>query len=150
MKDLRTLRKQHNLTLAQVAHTTGLSISFISDLECKRTAPSLKTLERLSECYGVPLPNLVGDDVIEGADSLYSVIGSKIRMEREELGFTQQELSNEIGLLRTSIANIEAGRQRLPIHVLYAIADALGVSVMCLLPNNLSGSVSLGELEGEL
>lgn len=68
---------------------------------------------------------------------LYYEIGKRIRRERDELGFSQGDVAAEIGLLRTSVANIESGRQRLPIHVLYAIADALGVSVFCLLPNNL-------------
>lgn len=67
-------------------------------------------------------------------DSLYSIIGERIRKEREGIGFNQGELAEAVGLLRTSITNIEAGRQRLPIHVLYKIASELGVSVTCLLP----------------
>lgn len=69
-------------------------------------------------------------------NDLYQYIGGRIRAEREELGFLQNDLAQEIGLMRTSIVNIEAGRQRLPIHVLYSIATALGVSVSCLLPKN--------------
>ncbi len=67
-------------------------------------------------------------------NDLYYEIGKRIKAERETLGFAQKELADEVRLTRTSIVNIEAGRQRLPIHVLYAIADALGVSVSCLLP----------------
>lgn len=67
-------------------------------------------------------------------DGFYREIGSRIRIEREELGFSQKELADGVGLTRTSIVNIEAGRQHLPLHTLYAIADALGVSVYCLLP----------------
>jgi transcriptional regulator with XRE-family HTH domain len=70
-------------------------------------------------------------------DPLYCQIGERIRKERDELGFSQLELATEIGMTRVSIVNIEAGRQRLPIHTLYAIADALGVSVACLLPANM-------------
>ena len=67
-------------------------------------------------------------------DEIYVHIGQRIQEERKSLGFLQQDLAQEIGLLRTSIVNIEAGRQRLPIHKLYEIAEALGVSVSCLLP----------------
>jgi transcriptional regulator with XRE-family HTH domain len=67
-------------------------------------------------------------------DGLYSEIGRRIKAEREALGFTQIDLAQEIGLTRTSLTNIEAGRQRLPIHVLYAIASALALPVSDLLP----------------
>lgn len=67
-------------------------------------------------------------------DGLYSEIGRRIKAEREALGFSQLDLAQEIGMLRTSVANIEAGKQRLPIHVLYAIATALAIPVSDLLP----------------
>jgi transcriptional regulator with XRE-family HTH domain len=67
---------------------------------------------------------------------LYREIGTRIRRERDSLGFSQIDLATEVGLTRTSIVNIESGRQRLPIHVLYSIASAMGVSAYCLLPKN--------------
>lgn len=70
---------------------------------------------------------------------LYREIGLRVRKERKELGFNQIELAEEVGFTRTSIVNIETGRQRPPIHVLYSIADALGVSIICLLPENMRG-----------
>lgn len=79
----------------------------------------------------MPTPTLTREEV------LYREIGRRIQCERKELGFNQIELAQEIGLTRTSIANIEAGRQRLPIHVLYAIAEALGAPVTCLLPERM-------------
>jgi len=65
---------------------------------------------------------------------LYTDIGKRIRSEREALGFAQGELAGAVGLERTSITNIEAGRQRLTIQMLYAIAEALGVPAESLLP----------------
>ena len=76
-------------------------------------------------------------------DALYEEIGDRIRKEREELGFTQSDLAQEIGMLRTSIANIETGRQRLPIHVLFNIARALGVTPKRLLPDGMAESEAI-------
>lgn len=79
------------------------------------------------------------ESVIDSVDNdtmLYREIGLRIKNEREALGFTQIDLAAEIGLTRTSVVNIESGRQRLPIHVLYSIASAMGISVHILLPNN--------------
>ena len=65
---------------------------------------------------------------------LYERIGRAIRYEREAIGFSQADLAVAIGLTRTSLTNIESGRQRLPIHLLYQIASELAVSPYVLLP----------------
>ena len=62
-------------------------------------------------------------------DSFYASLGAKIRSRRYELGLTQQELSQLIGLSRTSITNIERGRQRLMADQLLAVANALDTQV---------------------
>ena len=46
----------------------------------------------------------------------------------------QAEIAQAIGLTRASIANIETGRQRIPLHHLYSLARALKVDVYALLP----------------
>ncbi len=57
-----------------------------------------------------------------------------IRTERKALGFEQKDLAQEVDLARTSIVNIEAGRQAVSIHVLFKIARALSVDISELLP----------------
>ena len=52
---LRFLRKINNLKLREVAEQTGLSISFLSDVERGRTSPSLSTVEKLASVYDVRL-----------------------------------------------------------------------------------------------
>ena len=67
---------------------------------------------------------------------LYWTIGVAIRKARISMGIGQQELADLVSMRRTSIVNIEGGRQRLPIATLYDIADALGVQAANLLPCN--------------
>src|SRR6266568_9012680 len=67
---------------------------------------------------------------------LYNLIGSTIRQERRKAEMTQEQLADAVGVLRTSITNIEAGRQKLPLHVLYEICIALGVEIATILPTN--------------
>ncbi|HLP88194.1 MAG TPA: helix-turn-helix transcriptional regulator [Nostocaceae cyanobacterium] len=66
--------------------------------------------------------------------TLYQQIGRRIKQRRAEMGMTQAELAEAVGVLRTSITNIEAGRQKAPIHTLYKICIVLGVKVTALLP----------------
>lgn len=47
---------------------------------------------------------------------------------------TQAELADATDELRTSITNIEAGRQRAPLHVLYRICAAVHAEISDFLP----------------
>lgn len=49
----RLLRKSQKRTLKEVSQGTGLSVSFICDIEKGRTLPSLKTVIALAEFYGM-------------------------------------------------------------------------------------------------
>lgn len=67
-------------------------------------------------------------------DDFYAALGAAVRTKREEVGLTQAQLSGRVGMSRTSITNIERGRQRLLADQLQAVASSLGVSVDQLLP----------------
>lgn len=68
-------------------------------------------------------------------DSTYRAFGRLVRMHRQRLDdMTQEKLGRLVGLSRTSITNIEKGRQHVALHQLLAIADALAVRPEALLP----------------
>ena len=67
--------------------------------------------------------------------SLYRQFGLNVAAARNRQGTTQLQLAGAVRLSRTSIANIEAGRQRVQIGLAYEIASALGVNVKELLPS---------------
>jgi putative transcriptional regulator len=55
--------------------------------------------------------------------------GRRIAEHRRALGLTQQELAEAAGLARTSVANVEGGRQEIPLAVAVAMAAKLGTTV---------------------
>ncbi len=61
----------------------------------------------------------------EEIQAVYRCLGGRIQLIRETLGMSQQELAKRVGYTRVSIVNIEAGRQRLPLHQVEEIAKAL-------------------------
>ncbi|MGW7406818.1 helix-turn-helix domain-containing protein [Streptomyces sp. NPDC054833] len=67
-------------------------------------------------------------------DEFYEAFGERVRKARAALGMNQQELGNAVGLNRTSISNIEKGRQRVALHMLFAFAAALRAEPESLLP----------------
>jgi transcriptional regulator with XRE-family HTH domain len=73
-------------------------------------------------------------DVEDRVCDLYAHIGQKVREARKGYGLTQVDLADAVGMTRSSIANLEAGRQRIPVHLLVWIGEILGVSPRDLLP----------------
>lgn len=54
-------------------------------------------------------------------------LGRAVKELRKRAGFTQQELADKVGLHRTSVARLEAGRHDVAASTLPALAKALGV-----------------------
>lgn len=67
-------------------------------------------------------------------DQLYRLFGSRVRALREGKNVTQEELAKRVDLSRTSITNIEKGRQRVLLHQMVEIANALEAAPTELIP----------------
>jgi transcriptional regulator with XRE-family HTH domain len=67
-------------------------------------------------------------------DALYLEFGRLVREHRRRLKLTQEELGELVGLTRTSITNIERGRQKVLLHQVFQIASSLKVNPEALLP----------------
>ena len=78
----------------------------------------------------------MGEMDLDAKDSLlYEQLGRTIAKVREEKDYSQEKLAKKVRLTRTSITNIERGRQRIQLHTLYMIADILKVELSELLPS---------------
>jgi len=60
---IRELRNDKGDTLRKVSESTGLSVSYLSDIERGRTNPSLQTLETLARHFGITI-----NDMLLGVD----------------------------------------------------------------------------------
>lgn len=79
--------------------------------------------------------------------AFYAEVGRRIRQTREERGLTQEALAELVSLTRTSITNIEKGRQKILAHTLVDLATALRVAPATLLPeSNTTADSELDEL----
>jgi transcriptional regulator with XRE-family HTH domain len=66
--------------------------------------------------------------------AMYREVGRLIRANRQKQKLSQSGLAARVGHTRTSITNIEAGRQRLPLDLLFSFANIFHVEVRELLP----------------
>jgi transcriptional regulator with XRE-family HTH domain len=73
-------------------------------------------------------------------DSFYEEFGQRIRRARLNLGLNQEALGHRVGLERSSISNVEKGRQRVQLHMLLEFAAALDVPPIQLLPEDTRAS----------
>jgi DNA-binding XRE family transcriptional regulator len=68
--------------------------------------------------------------------TVYGEFGRRVRLGRSKSQLTQDMLAHQIGLSRTSVTNIESGRQAVLLHQVYDIARALDTTVQTLLPED--------------
>jgi transcriptional regulator with XRE-family HTH domain len=58
----------------------------------------------------------------------YKQFALRVEQIRNALGWSQADLAKKIGLSRASVASLETGRQRVQLHQVEKIAEALGTS----------------------
>ncbi len=76
-------------------------------------------------CHSVPMGDM----------EIYRGLGQNVARLRKAKELTQAEVAAEIGLTRASLANIETGRQKVLLHHVFMLANALGcVSILDLIP----------------
>lgn len=80
--------------------------------------------------------------MLTGVEAFYLAFGERVRRARQGR-FSQAQLARKMRMSRGSIANIETGRQRIPLHVLLMLARELGVEPIALIPTDLSGPEDL-------
>ncbi len=55
---IHTVRKQHSMTLRQLARKTSLSVSLLSQIELGKSAASVSSMHKIAVALGVPLADL--------------------------------------------------------------------------------------------
>jgi len=78
------------------------------------------------------------EDIIK----LYESIGRNIMIYRKTLKMNQDELADLLGMSRSSIANIERGKQKTPLHVYLKIANQLNINLYKLISPGFINTVS--------
>jgi len=71
---------------------------------------------------------------LQNKNLLYAEFGSRLAAARKRRRLSQAALGTLTGFSRTSITNIERGRQAVQLHHLYTFASVLGVAIEELYP----------------
>lgn len=68
---VKSLRKQSNMSLRELAQNTGLSKTTLSDLENSTKNPSLDTVEKIATAFG-----LTSSDLLQKTDNIEDLVSS--------------------------------------------------------------------------
>lgn len=68
---------------------------------------------------------------------LYRALGDRIKGLRKKFGYNQSKFADLLDISRASLVNIEKGRQRPPLHIIYAITDTLQIDIADVLPKKM-------------
>ncbi len=81
-REVRAFRKQQNITVAELAQLTGLSIGMLSKIENGNTSPSLTTLQLLANALSVPLTSFFRQ-FEERREAVHTKAGEGVELKRE-------------------------------------------------------------------
>ena len=80
-REVRAFRRQQDMTVAELATLTGLSIGMLSKIENGNTSPSLTTLQTLANALSVPLTSFF-HRFEENREAVHTKSGAGVEMER--------------------------------------------------------------------
>ena len=143
---IRDLRQDHGYSLSELAGKAGLSPSYLSEIERAKKRPSPKTLDKLGTALNLSLTALVGtaaaaeangrdggarkrNETAGGGQGTWVTLGDKIRIRREEKGWTLKRLGEQVGLSDSYLSEIERGRIDPSVDTLRRLAEALDLPV---------------------
>lgn len=121
-KLIRQLRQKRNMTLQDLAKCSGLSVSYLSEIELGKKQPSLETIEKLSQAL-----NISREGLISGSRSGTVGLGDKIALLRQEKDLSLSELAEKVGISSSYLCQIENGKAMPALSTLKDIAAALDV-----------------------
>ena len=81
-REVHAFRKQQNITVAELAAVTNLSIGMLSKIENGNTSPSLSTLQTISNALSVPLTAFFRQ-YEEQRSAVHTKAGAGVQIERE-------------------------------------------------------------------
>ncbi|GAB4262748.1 transcriptional regulator, XRE family [Thermincola ferriacetica] len=141
---IRALREEKGLSLVDFGNLTGLSFTYLSELERGTTVPAVGTLKKIAACLGVPVSLFIENE------RKNSIIAEKLQYARKMRGLTQKELAVRAGISPGLVGQIEMGKVNASLKTIEKISQVLGVSVCYLILDREEVEAMIGGLSPEL
>jgi len=123
---LRALREERGLTLKEMGETSGLSFTYLSEIERGSVCPSVETIKGLARFFEIPVSMLV-------ASHRETSLPTKLQYIRKLKNYSQKELAARAGVSPGLVAQLELGKVNASLKTINKLGEALGVSVCYLI-----------------
>ncbi len=141
---IRALREEKGLSLIEFGNLTGLSFTYLSELERGTTVPAVGTLKKIAAFLGVPVSMFIENE------RKNSIIAEKLQYARKLKGLTQKELALRSGISPGLVGQIEMGKVNASLKTIEKISQVLGVSVCYLILDREEVEGVIGGISPEL
>lgn len=116
---IRKYREEKKLSLKELAQSSGISYSYLCEIEKGFVLPSIRSIRKIASALNVPLKNLLAAP---------TSLGARLAKIREEQGLNQSQLARKAGVSPGLIGQIEKGRIQPSLKTVEKIAAALDIS----------------------
>ncbi len=123
---VRALRLELGLTLKEMSDSSGISFTYLSEIERSAVYPSVETVKQLAQYFKIPVSMLVNSQNNTG-------LPAKLQYIRKMKNLSQKELAAAAGVSPGLIAQLELGKVNASLKTINKLADSLGVSVCYLI-----------------
>lgn len=129
MNRIRELRVEKGITQVKFAQMLSTSQANISGWELEKWEPDKNALKKMSEIFGCSIDYILGYENKEKNLQSTTVPLTRIVKLRNEKHITQEELSKNIGINRSTLAMYETNKTEPNLETLIKLADYFQVSV---------------------
>lgn len=133
IKNLKRIRKTHNMTQTDLAEKASLALPTISKFERGRAIPTQRTLEKLARAFSLSVAdfmNALDDDTLYTPPPPEKVdVGRGLWGYRKSKGIPQRLVADTTGLSQPTISNIEQGKHHPNLSTAAILANFYGLSI---------------------
>lgn len=127
---LKKLREQKQLTQLELAKDLNISKTSIANYESGTRKVPLDIIVKISNYFNVSVDNLLGLNFLNKANNEQDInTGKELKKLRENNQLSLMEMSKELDIDVSSLANFETGVSKVPIDILIKFATYFNVSI---------------------
>lgn len=124
---IRAMREKNKLKLGKLAELSGISLTYISEIERGTLIPPVETIRKIAEVFKVPVSIFLAENKTS------NLIASKMKKARKARGLSQKELAEKAGVSAGLVGQLEMGKVNASFKTLKKLSEVLGVSVCYLI-----------------
>lgn len=141
---IRALRENNKQKLNDLAKMSGISLTYLSELERGNINPPIETLRKIADVLNVPVSIFLAEKRTS------NIIAAKMKLARKTRNLTQKELAAKAGISPGLIGQLEMGKVNASFKTIKKISEVLGVSVCYLILEQEEVEEIIGGLSSDL